>query len=494
MADNYVKKINEATRAEMLNKSAQRLPNNLASQNWTPQMFKNYLTQPLFDNSKSFYAEINRIVDELNAEFSKLDFSVYSVAGLKGDVSSTDLANALLETKLFAKPSDYVPLTLGSSRIYGTNSSGSQTTFSYSTNADAGTIAMRKTNGNIATGTPTENNDAANKKYVDDLISTLNSMTILNKDDEAITATEETVQTVATEYVVANYSRQPKSKDGLILTINNDKILYVYSTNSKSWLDVSKEGKMVDLSNYYTKDDVYSKEETANLVESYAGLEVILTFEGTKESGTITFELVDGITLKNSTIYTLDLVYTGDISDTDVILLKDTKGDRVVLNTIKNADITTTATIKDIKQLHRVENGTHYWQFEARYDELTDSGITYKNMYTDCVINVDDAVQYVVLALGSGTLSDEQLALLQASKENKILYQDKVLSLSSTTSTALIYSKTVDGIEYIMTITVSSKGYALTTSKHTSYTAGTGITIENGVISVNLASAESTSF
>ena len=489
----YINKIDETTRADMLNKSAQKLPNNLASQNWTPQMFKNYITQPLFDNSKSFYAEINRIVDEINGEFSKINITVFSVAGLTGDITNTDLVKALLETGLLAKPSDYVPITLGSSRIYGTNASGGQTTFTYSVNADAGTIALRKSNGNVATGTPTEDNEATNKKYVDNLISTLNSMTILNKNDEAITATEDTIQTVATDYIVNNYSREPKSKDGLIITIDNDKILYVYSENSSSWLDVSKEGKMVDLSNYYTKDDVYSKEQTASLVESYAGLEVKLTFKGTKESGTITFGLENGITLKDATIYTLELVYTGDIADTDVVLLKDAYGDSVVLNSIKNADITATATIKNIKQLHREDNGTHYWLFEARYEETTSNSITYKNMYTDCVINVD-AVEYVDLYQATGTLTDAQLAILQASNENKITFQGNILSLNYSDASKMVYSSLNNGVESVITITLSSKTFVKEVSKHTSYTAGTGITIENGVISVSLTSAESTSF
>lgn len=82
----FIQKISEETRINMLNKSAQKLPNNLSSQNWTPQMFKNYMTQPLFDNVKSFYSEINRIVEEINNLLGSIDLgAVNSVNNIAPD-------------------------------------------------------------------------------------------------------------------------------------------------------------------------------------------------------------------------------------------------------------------------------------------------------------------------------------------------------------------------------------------------------------------------
>lgn len=167
---------------------------------------------------------------------------------------------------------NYVPLTNEINKIYGTDATGTQKAFNLTIQADGGSIPLRGVGGTIQVGTPVNDNDSATKKYVDNLVSTINSINILNKNDEAIEATANTVQTVATNYIVTNYDRQPKSKDGLIITLtdnNDDKVLYVYSENSSSWQDLSKEGSLVDLSNYYTKDEVYTKEETNTAIEEH---------------------------------------------------------------------------------------------------------------------------------------------------------------------------------------------------------------------------------
>ena len=78
---------------------------------------------------------------------------------------------------------------------------------------------------------------------------------IRNVNNEAINATSATVQSVATQYIVDNYQRQPKQLDGLIITLtdqNNDKVLFVYSETSSLWINVGLNG--VDLSNYVSLD------------------------------------------------------------------------------------------------------------------------------------------------------------------------------------------------------------------------------------------------
>lgn len=97
-------------------------------------------------------------------------------------------------------------------------------------------------------------------------ISDITAVQIRNKS-EVIESTEADVQTTATNYIQTNYSRAPKNFDGLIITITdkqNDKILYIYSEVSNLWINSGIND--IDLSNYYTKDQVYNKTEIDNKV------------------------------------------------------------------------------------------------------------------------------------------------------------------------------------------------------------------------------------
>lgn len=99
-------------------------------------------------------------------------------------------------------------------------------------------------------------------------ISDITAVQIRNKS-EVINSTEADVQTVATQYIVDNYQRQPQNFDGLIITVtdkNNDKILYIYSEVSNLWINSGINN--VDLSNYYTKDQVYDKTEIDTKVDT----------------------------------------------------------------------------------------------------------------------------------------------------------------------------------------------------------------------------------
>ena len=55
------------------------------------------------------------------------------------------------------------------SKVYATDSTGTQAVITYSTNTDASTIVQRTSNGNVNVAAPTANSHAATKKYVDDL-------------------------------------------------------------------------------------------------------------------------------------------------------------------------------------------------------------------------------------------------------------------------------------------------------------------------------------
>lgn len=78
------------------------------------------------------------------------------------------------------------------------------------------------------------------------LIDNLNAVKILNKDDVSggvVSAATADVSSVCTSYVQTNYSRAPEDFDGLLVTVtdnNNDIVLYVYSTASASWVDISR--------------------------------------------------------------------------------------------------------------------------------------------------------------------------------------------------------------------------------------------------------------
>lgn len=109
--------------------------------------------------------------------------------------------------------------------------------------ADGTTVVAR------ATG-DADGNNIANTYATKAELADITAVQIRNKD-EVINTTKDTVQTVATQYIVDNYNRQPKNWDGLILTItdmDNDKILYIYSEASQLWINAGING--VDLSQY----------------------------------------------------------------------------------------------------------------------------------------------------------------------------------------------------------------------------------------------------
>lgn len=113
-----------------------------------------------------------------------------------------------------------------------------------SSNLTDGTTVVARATGDA------EGNNIANTYATKAELADITAVQIRNKD-EVINATKDAVQTVATQYIVDNYDRQPKNWDGLILTItdmDNDKILYIYSEASQLWINAGING--VDLSQY----------------------------------------------------------------------------------------------------------------------------------------------------------------------------------------------------------------------------------------------------
>ena len=114
----------------------------------------------------------------------------------------------------------------------------------YKTDVGNGSVIPARATGDAS------GNNIANTYATKQELANISAVQIRNKD-EVINATQETVQTVATAYMVNNYGRQPQNLDGLILTVtdlSNDKILYIYSAVSSLWINAGING--VDLSKY----------------------------------------------------------------------------------------------------------------------------------------------------------------------------------------------------------------------------------------------------
>lgn len=88
---------------------------------------------------------------------------------LGGNSPSDDVVSSqkAIKTALDAKLDKSSTATV----VYGTNSSGNQTTYSIASSATATTVAFRGTGGVLKVGTPTANTHAATKKYVDDIVA-----------------------------------------------------------------------------------------------------------------------------------------------------------------------------------------------------------------------------------------------------------------------------------------------------------------------------------
>lgn len=112
--------------------------------------------------------------------------------------------------------------------------------------------------GHVDTDTPITLEKIATQPYVQNELSKLTFIHILNTSSQlVITATSDTVQSVATKYVQDNYDRDPQQWDGLVITMtdsNNDKILYTYTAASGMWLNVGINN--VDLTDYVSKDGI----------------------------------------------------------------------------------------------------------------------------------------------------------------------------------------------------------------------------------------------
>lgn len=87
MAVNKVNKISDNTKIKLKLKSPLLLPNNPSEKGLTPAQIKNTFTAYVLDNEDSVFAEINRLVDEINEILSKIE----------GKISSSNHSHSNLE-------------------------------------------------------------------------------------------------------------------------------------------------------------------------------------------------------------------------------------------------------------------------------------------------------------------------------------------------------------------------------------------------------------
>ena len=161
-----------------------------------------------------------------------------------------------------------------------------------------------------AKGFTSNGKDVATTDYVDNAIEQITAVQIRNKyPDLVISCTEAEVQTVATQYIVDHYSRQPKSFDGLIITLtdkDNDKVLYTYSEASAAWIDTGM--NQVDLANYVdlTSDQEISGKKdykSGKLLvdgEIVSGMSSLTKIDTNVGQETVLYDTTDGLTVSGT--------------------------------------------------------------------------------------------------------------------------------------------------------------------------------------------------
>lgn len=129
------------------------------------------LGSQLFNTTGEFLLSLN-ILDDL----STLDETVLQLASAKSIKDYVDTHTPEIDT---SDKLDKVTSS-GSIRLYGVNASGVQTMYGVSTDDTSNSIARRTSSGRLKTRTPAEDDDSANKSYVDGLVSSLAKLDATN--------------------------------------------------------------------------------------------------------------------------------------------------------------------------------------------------------------------------------------------------------------------------------------------------------------------------
>lgn len=131
------------------------------------------------------------------------------------------------------------------SKVYATTDTGAQTGITYSTTADANTVVERNANAQVNVNlTPTENNNATSKKYVDDRV------------------TAAIAEAVVFKGIVADETALPSSGN-----VNGDMYwITAFSSNPPTGMTAGNSGSAIYKGNpdnkfFYTEDAIYQPDE-----------------------------------------------------------------------------------------------------------------------------------------------------------------------------------------------------------------------------------------
>lgn len=110
-----------------------------------------------------------KVADLVNSAPETLDTLGEVAQAIQENGSVVDALNGAIGGKLDKVTSG------GSIRLYGVNASGVQTIYGVSADDTSNSIVRRTGSGRVKTRTPSEDDDAATKKYVDDLVGDINT-------------------------------------------------------------------------------------------------------------------------------------------------------------------------------------------------------------------------------------------------------------------------------------------------------------------------------
>ena len=201
-------------------------------------------------------------------------------------VNGTDLTIA--SKKVNIDLTGKVDKVSGNNKVYGTDGSGNQTSYDLDNGTGySGNVARRDTNGQVhVPQTPTANDHATSKKYVDDVVSTVKSNAFINVNTTTYPTLNDFLASSGEEGYVYLYP---------INTSDITKGYYQYIWESSAWQSLGT--TKIDLSDYYTKT------QTDNLLSNKADKSTTYT-----KTETDTLLVAKQNTIDNSHKLSADLV------------------------------------------------------------------------------------------------------------------------------------------------------------------------------------------
>lgn len=144
-----------------------------------------------------------------------------------------------------------------------------------------------------------------------------------------------------------------------------------------------------------TVDDMYTNEGVVDVIDQHiennVGREQLLTFDAVLNENTIIGRLESSLQnyeMKNGVRYLFDIVLpvVDELPETASMILLDKDNNTIKINTVFNRNITTTATVHDMRQVEEYNESAGYrWKFFGYY---TIAGEDKRNVYTEAAVNL----------------------------------------------------------------------------------------------------------